>query len=73
MTVWRCAARSTSDLRSLLLNHESAVVFYGAAQIRWLTSWIDALAAGGKDYVPRPPGLARDLAEGLLLTVAFQL
>jgi cardiolipin synthase len=61
------------DLRSLLLNHESAVVFYGAAQISWLAGWITALAEGGKDYEPVAPSLARDLAEGLLLTVAFQL
>ena len=61
------------DLRSLLLNHEAAVVFYGAAQIRWLAQWIDALAAQGRQFVPSRPSLIRDVAEGLLLTVAFQL
>ena len=40
------------DGRSLLLNHESAVVFYDAHDIDWL---------------------ARDVAEGLVLTLAFQL
>lgn len=61
------------DLRSLLLNYESAVVFYGAADIAWLTKWIDELAMQGAPFVARPPGLLRDIGEGLLLTIAFQL
>ncbi|APW40760.1 phospholipase [Rhodoferax koreense] len=61
------------DLRSLLLNHEAAVVFYATADIAWLADWLQALAAKGAPYAPRPPGLLRDVAEGLLLTVAFQL
>jgi cardiolipin synthase len=61
------------DLRSLLLNHEAAVVFYGAAEIEWLAEWIETTASAGEPYRARRPGLMRDLAEGLLLTVAFQL
>jgi cardiolipin synthase len=61
------------DLRSLLLNHEAAVVFYGAAEIQWFARWIDALATQGEQFVPQAPGILRDVAEGLLLTVAFQL
>jgi cardiolipin synthase len=61
------------DLRSLLLNHESAVVFYGRAQIDWLANWIDALRADATPYAATPPGLLRDFAEGLLLSLAFQL
>jgi cardiolipin synthase len=61
------------DLRSLLLNHEAAVVFYGAREVDWFAQWIEALAADGKQFVARPPGLLRDIGEGLLLTVAFQL
>jgi len=61
------------DARSLLINYEASVVFYGAGEIEWLAQWIDALAARGSSFVARPPGLARDLAEGLLLTMAFQL
>ncbi len=61
------------DLRSLLLNHEAAVVFYGAEQIDWLGAWIDAIAEKGSRYRAEPPGLLRDIAEGVLLTVAFQL
>ncbi len=61
------------DLRSLLLNHEAAVVFYGEAEIEWLAQWIDTIASAGEPYRARRPGLMRDLAEGLLLTIAFQL
>lgn len=61
------------DLRSLLLNHEAAVVFYGREQIDWLAQWIAALAEQGAVYHARPPSLLRDIAEGVLLTVAFQL
>lgn len=61
------------DLRSLLLNHEAAVVFYGKTQIDWLGQWISAMAEQGAAYHAKPPGLLRDIAEGVLLTVAFQL
>ncbi len=61
------------DSRSLLLNYESAFVFYSAQDILWLTRWIEALIAESRAFVNQPPGLWRDLAEGLLLTVAYQL
>lgn len=61
------------DLRSLLLNHEAAVVFYGREQIDWLGGWISTMAEQGASYHAKPPGLLRDIAEGVLLTVAFQL
>ncbi|HUK03075.1 MAG TPA: phospholipase D-like domain-containing protein [Steroidobacteraceae bacterium] len=61
------------DRRSLLLNYESAVLFYGAAEITWLARWIEALAIGGTPFVAQRPGLLRDVIEGLLLTIAFQL
>jgi len=61
------------DLRSLLLNHEAAVVFYGRESIDWLAQWISTAAEQGELYRAQPPGLLRDIAEGVLLTVAFQL
>jgi cardiolipin synthase A/B len=61
------------DSRSLLLNYESAVVFYGAAEIDWLARWIFALVPAATPFDSRAPGLLRDVAEGLLLTVAYQL
>ena len=61
------------DIRSLLINYESAVVFYGAAEIAWLKRWIEALAADGTAWRNTPVGLWRDVGEGVLLSLAFQL
>jgi len=61
------------DSRSLLLNYESAVVFYGRAEIDWLARWILALIPAARSFENRPPSLWRDIGEGLLLTVAYQL
>jgi cardiolipin synthase A/B len=61
------------DSRSLLLNYECAVVFYGTAEIDWLAKWIQALIPEAQPYDCRAPGLLRDICEGLLLTVAYQL
>ncbi len=61
------------DLRSLLLNHEAAVVFYGAHEIEWLAEWVETTASAGDPYRARRPGLLRDIAEGLLLAIGFQM
>jgi cardiolipin synthase A/B len=61
------------DSRSLLLNYESAVVFYDAREIEWLADWIRALIPSARAFDNRPPSLWRDIGEGLLLTVAYQL
>jgi cardiolipin synthase len=61
------------DSRSLLLNYESAVVFYGAEEIEWLARWIQGLIPGSLAFDNRAPSLWRDVSEGLLLTVAYQL
>jgi cardiolipin synthase len=61
------------DSRSLLLNYESAVAFYGAREIDWLAAWIGGLMPGSARFDARPPGLLRDVGEGLLLTMAYQL
>jgi cardiolipin synthase len=61
------------DSRSLLLNYESAVVFYSRREIEWLAQWIGDLIPHADRFVNRAPGLWRDVAEGLLLTLAYQL
>ena len=61
------------DSRSLLLNYECAVVFYGRAEIDWLAGWIEGLFPDTAPFEYRVPSLLRDLCEGLLLTVAYQL
>ncbi len=61
------------DLRSLLLNHEASVVFYGQTEIDWLADWINRTAEPARAYIASRPSLGRDIAEGLVLAVAFQL
>jgi cardiolipin synthase A/B len=61
------------DSRSLLLNYESAVVFYGRREIEWLASWITDLMAEADPFDARAPGIWRDLGEGLVLALAYQL
>ncbi|GAC1304589.1 MAG: phospholipase D-like domain-containing protein [Steroidobacteraceae bacterium] len=61
------------DSRSLLLNYESTVVFYDAAEIDWLARWIRALIPTAQPFDPKNPPLWRDLCEGVLLAVAYQL
>jgi cardiolipin synthase len=61
------------DSRSLLLNYESMVVFYDKRDIEWLATWIQDLIPEADAFHNRAPELWRDLAEGLLLTLAYQL
>ena len=61
------------DSRSLMLNYESAIVFYDKRDIEWLATWIHDLIPYADAFDSRPPGLWRDLGEGLLLTIAYQL
>lgn len=49
------------------------MVFYDAQEIDWLAHWIETTASAGESYRARQPSLARDVAEGLVLTLAFQL
>ncbi len=61
------------DSRSLLLNYESAFVFYGPQDIDWVAAWIESFLPAAVPFDNRAPGLWRDLSEGLLLSVAYQL
>jgi cardiolipin synthase A/B len=61
------------DSRSLLLNYECAMVFYDPVQINWLASWIQSLIPDAETFDAHAPSLWRDIGEGLLLTVAYQL
>jgi cardiolipin synthase A/B len=61
------------DSRSLLLNYECAMVFYDPMQINWLASWIESLIPEAVTFDAHAPSLWRDIGEGLLLTVAYQL
>jgi cardiolipin synthase len=48
-------------------------VFYDAREIEWLAGWIHGLIPSSGAFDNRPPSLWRDVCEGLLLTVAYQL
>lgn len=61
------------DSRSLFLNFEMMVAFYGAEQINWLAHWIAARAGESTPYTIREPSLPVDLAEGVVRVVGFQL
>ena len=61
------------DLRSLFLNYELMVAFYEPADVRRFATWIENERAGAARFEPKEPGLLRDLSEGLLLWLAFQL
>ncbi len=61
------------DGRSLFLNYELMVGFYLPEDIAGFARWIESLIADARAYRPRPPGLARFIAEGLVLWLAFQL
>jgi cardiolipin synthase len=71
-TVALCGSANL-DSRSLFLNFEMMVAFYGQAEIAWLARWIRARAAEGTPYTAKEPSLAVDLAEGLVRVVGFQL
>ncbi|MGZ5277231.1 MAG: phospholipase D-like domain-containing protein [Caldimonas sp.] len=61
------------DLRSLFLNYELMVAFYEPSDVRRFATWIETERAGAARFEPIEPGLMRDLSEGLLLWLAFQL
>ena len=61
------------DARSLFLNYELMVAFYEPSDVRRFAAWIGVEKDLATRFHPREPGLVRDLAEGLVLWLAFQL
>ncbi|MFT3802488.1 MAG: phospholipase D-like domain-containing protein [Burkholderiaceae bacterium] len=61
------------DSRSLFLNFEVTAVFYRAEVGAEVAAWIEARRAESQRYEPRPVTLARDLFEGAVLWLGFQL
>ena len=61
------------DGRSLFLNYELMVAFYDRQAVADFAAWVEARQAECTPYRARRPGVLRDLAEGLLLWLAFQL
>lgn len=61
------------DGRSLYLNYEMMVAFYDRRAVRRFAQWVEARREASRRYVARRPGMLRNLAEGLILWLAFQL
>lgn len=70
---WALSGSLNLDARSLFLNYEAMTAFYGQAQVQWLQDWCETLQAGARPYVNRHPSWARDIFEGMVRTIAFQL
>ena len=67
------AGSANLDGRSLFLNYEMMVAFYDRKSVRAFARWVEARRQECVPYVVRRPSMLRDLAEGLLLWLAFQL
>lgn len=61
------------DGRSLFLNYELNVLFHDAAQTDALAGWFAMRRAESSVYLARAPGWWRDVGEGLVRSVGFQL
>lgn len=61
------------DARSLFLNFELMVAFYAAPDIAALARWIEQRLLPGCRHAPHRPSLLRDIAEGLVRWVGFQI
>jgi cardiolipin synthase len=67
------AGSANLDLRSLFLNYELMVAFYEPADVGRFAEWIERERTAAARFLPTEPGLLRDLSEGVLLWLAFQL
>jgi cardiolipin synthase len=67
------AGSQNLDGRSLFLNYESMTAFYSPPEIEWLDGWISRLIAASHPFDAKAPRFWRDLTEGLVRAVAFQL
>ena len=61
------------DSRSLFLNFELMVAFYSAQDIADVTQWIDSQFSHLPRFQPVQPSLWRDIAEGLVRWLGFQI
>jgi cardiolipin synthase len=61
------------DGRSLFLNYEMMIAFYDRPAVADFARWLESLRQDCKPYPYRHPSRAREVAEGLLLWLAFQL
>ena len=67
------AGSANLDERSLFLNYEMMIAFYDRSVVESFAQWIELQRRAATSYRPRKPGLVRELVEGLVRWVAFQL
>ncbi len=67
------AGSANLDGRSLYLNYEMMIAFYDRKAVNGFARWVEARRQECAPYVAQRPGLLRELAEGLILWLAFQL
>lgn len=67
------AGSANLDLRSLFLNFELVSLFRSTNDIDTLAAWITVLQRETVPYRPRPVSTLREVFEGLILLLAFQL
>jgi cardiolipin synthase len=61
------------DERSLFLNYELMVAFYDASVINDFVSWIDHQRHISSAFIPKQPNMLREISEGVVRWIAFQL
>ena len=67
------AGSANLDGRSLFLNYEMMIAFYDRKAVFSFSQWVEARKQECRRYASQRPGMLRELAEGLLLWLAFQL
>jgi cardiolipin synthase len=67
------AGSANFDSRSLFLNYELMIAFQAAADVQRFADWFERERITAERYGAQRPGLTRDLVEGMVLWVGFQL
>ena len=67
------AGSANLDERSLFLNYELMIAFFGSSEVHRFASWIEHQRAHAAPYQARAPGVVREVGEGLIRWLAFQL
>ena len=61
------------DERSLFLNYELMIAFFQSADVHRFAQWVERQRDKASPYQAHAPGLVREVSEGLVRWLAFQL
>lgn len=67
------AGSANLDERSLFLNYELMIAFFEPADVHRFAGWIERQRGAAKLYRAQAPSVMREVAEGLIRWLAFQL